>query len=239
MASGQDPAVRISHATLVRDHVPILADITADIPRGKITGFLGPSGAGKTSLIRAIVGRSRLTGGEITLFGLPAGHPKLRHACAYMTQGLSIYRDLKVEENFQYFARMGGHTEHDIEQALADVHLAPLRNRMVRTLSGGEQARVSLGIALLGYPDLLILDEPTVGVDPVLRKDLWRLFGTLAARGTTLIVSSHVMDEAEHCDALLLIRDGHLLAEGTPHTLMARTKTGRVEDAFLALVGED
>lgn len=229
-------ALHIAQATLVRKRAAILSDISADIPRGRITGLLGPSGAGKTSLMRACVGRSRLTSGTISIFGKPAGHKDLRSQCAYMTQGFSVYRDLRVEENFAYFARMGHSTKNDIEKALSDVHLTPFRNRMVRTLSGGEQARVSLGIALLGYPDLLILDEPTDGLDPLLRRDLWALFRTLAARGTTLIVSSHVMDEAEQCDTLLLIREGKLLAEGTPHSLMEHTHTDRVEDAFLALV---
>ena len=208
---------------------------------GTITGFIGPSGAGKTTLIRAIVGRQRILHGQVDVLGLPAGSAKLRPRVSYMTQEISVYTDLTVQENILYFARMMGlRGEAALEacrKALARVDMTSKTSVMVSSLSGGQRQRVSLAVALLGDAELLVLDEPTVGLDPVLREQLWRLFRSLASAGKTIIVSSHVMDEAERCDDLLLLRGGELVAHNTPKELCAQTGTKTVEQAFLQLAG--
>lgn len=218
-----------------------LKDISVELNEGKIIGCIGPSGAGKTTLIRTIVGRQKITSGSVSLFGVPAGSAKLRPRLSYMTQELSVYDDMTVQENIRYFAAMRGFSGRDARQqtddVIATVGLTNKQRNLVRNLSGGQKQRVSLAIALLGKPELMVLDEPTVGLDPVLRDQLWTLFHTLAKSGTTLLISSHVMDEAERCDDLLLIRDGKLLAHDSPAALRHKTGTVSVEQAFLHLVG--
>lgn len=216
----------------------ILQNIATDIPAGKIVGLLGPSGAGKTTFMRVLVGRQRITSGTVSVLGEPAGSAVLRGNIGYMTQAASVYPDLSVLENVRYFATMLGVDKADAMAVIEKVDLAKQTRQLVRTLSGGQKSRVSLAIALLGQPKLLVLDEPTVGVDPVLRQQLWQLFRDIADGGMSIIVSSHVMDEASRCDELLLIRDGALLAQGTPQELCTRTKTKTVEESFLKLVGE-
>lgn len=220
---------------------PALKDISLELERGTITGFIGPSGAGKTTLIRTIVGRQRIMRGTVHVLGLPAGSPSLRSQVGYMTQENSVYTDLSVHENVRYFARMlGYHGEQarvQAAEALSKVDMLDKTEVVVSDLSGGEKQRVSLAIALLGEPELLVLDEPTVGLDPVLRERLWQLFRRLAEAGRTIVVSSHVMDEAERCDDLVLIRDGQIVAHNTPAALRNRTDTKTVEQAFLKLAG--
>lgn len=217
-------------------HYKALKNINVDLPSGKIIGFIGPSGAGKTTLIRSIVGRQSITEGSIDIMGIPAGSAKLRQEIGYMPQAAAAYLDLTVRQNLRYFARMKNKTRGDAETTLREVRLTAQADQLVSTLSGGQKSRVSLAIALLGKPEILVLDEPTVGVDPVLRQQLWHLFRKLASEGSTLIVSSHVMDEASRCDYLILVRDGKLLASGTPEELKERTGKHSVEDSFLALV---
>jgi len=216
-----------------------LKRVSFELEPGTITGFIGPSGAGKTTLIRVIVGRQRIKHGKATVLGLPAGSRQLRPRLSYMTQEISVYTDLTVQENILYFARMmglrGKAALAACSRALSRVALDGQKGVMVESLSGGQKQRVSLAIALLGDPELLVLDEPTVGLDPVLREQLWKLFRALAQTGKTIIVSSHVMDEAERCDDLLLIRDGQMVAHGTPDELCERTSTKTVEQAFLKL----
>jgi len=231
-----DTSVSIRRLGVAAGRAPLLKDITVDIPAGKIVGLLGPSGAGKTTLMRAIVGRQRLTSGEVSVLGQPAGSARIRRRIGYMTQGLSVYTDLTVQENLRYFAAMLGVGRQEAGRVIAEVDLAAQSRQLVRTLSGGQKSRVSLAAALLGRPDLLVLDEPTVGVDPVLRQQLWHLFRELAGQGKTLIVSSHVMDEASRCDDLILIRQGSVLAHGAPQTLCRQTGARDVEGAFLKLV---
>jgi ABC-2 type transport system ATP-binding protein len=218
-----------------------LKRVTFSLQQGKITGCIGPSGAGKTTLIRAIVGRQRVTGGKVTVFGLEAGSSKLRPRVSYMTQEVSVYADLTVQQNVLYFARMfglkGKRALEACAEALRRVDMSDRIGVMVSSLSGGQKQRVSLAIALLGDPELIVLDEPTVGLDPVLREQLWQLFRELAEAGKTIVISSHVMDEAERCDDLLLIRNGQLVAHETPHRLCERTGTKSVEQAFLKLAG--
>ncbi len=218
-----------------------LDDVSVTLGGGKIIGFIGPSGAGKTTLIRAIVGRQRIAGGWVQVLGQSAGSAGLRSRISYMTQENSVYGDLTVLENLRYFAAMAGYAGKQsrelIARALEQVAMTDKAAVLVSNLSGGQKQRVSLAVALLGDPELLVLDEPTVGLDPVLREQLWALFRELAASGKTIIVSSHVMDEAERCDDLLLIRNGQLVAQGTPKQLCQRTQTPTVERAFLTLAG--
>jgi ABC-2 type transport system ATP-binding protein len=236
-------AIKIQNLSVtLPDGFQALVGIDVELEQGKIIGFIGPSGAGKTTLMRVIVGRKRATGGSIDIFGHPAGSAILRGQMSYMTQQTSVYTDLTVEENLRYFAAMfgvpAGEVTHTVESILHTVELTDKAGLMVGRLSGGQKQRTSLAIALVGNPKLMVLDEPTVGLDPVLREQLWALFRRLAENGTTLIVSSHVMDEAERCDDLLLIRDGQLLAHGSPAALRKQTHTESVEHCFLKLVGE-
>lgn len=239
----EESAVQIKNVSVVLGgYFHALKNITVDLPQGKIVGFIGPSGAGKTTLIRSIVGRQKISNGSILIDGLPAGSAKLRTQMSYMTQEVSVYSDLTVRENLKYFATMAGIKHRQLNSLVADllktVDMSSNTNQLVSKLSGGEKQRVSLAIALIGYPKLMVLDEPTVGLDPVLREQLWELFKGLTNRGTTLIISSHVMDEAERCDDLLLIRNGKLLAHGSPNKLCTQTGTESVEQSFLKLVGE-
>jgi ABC-2 type transport system ATP-binding protein len=230
------PAIRIEDLHVVRGGVPVLPGLCCQVAAGSVTGLLGPSGSGKSTLMRAIVGVQKVAGGTVEVLGRPAGSPPLRRRLGYMTQSPSVYGDLTVRENLLFFGRVVGQPEATVERALAEVSLGDHGQQLVSSLSGGERARVSLAAALLGSPELLVLDEPTVGLDPVLRRDLWELFHRLAERGATLLVSSHVMDEADRCDALLLLRDGRLLAQGTPTELRARTGEHDLDAAFLRLV---
>jgi ABC-2 type transport system ATP-binding protein len=233
-----EPAIRIEELRVVRGGRTVLPDFSCEVAAGSVTGLLGPSGSGKTTLIRAVVGVQRVAGGLVDVLDHPAGSAPLRSRIGYMTQAPSVYGDLTVHENLAFFARVLRITRDVIESTLTDVGLGDYGDRIVNNLSGGERARVSLATALLGAPDLLVLDEPTVGLDPVLRRDLWDLFRGLATRGTTLLVSSHVMDEADRCDTLLLIREGRLVAHATPDELRARTGTRDLDTAFLRLIEE-
>jgi len=213
----------------------VLPGVTLDIHPGTVTGLLGPSGSGKTTLLRSIVGVQIVAAGSVTVLGLAAGAPGLRRRVGYVTQEPSVYGDMSVRENLRYFARILGAPPSRIDEAIDEVDLRAQADQLARTLSGGERSRVSLATALLGRPELLVLDEPTVGLDPVLRRDLWTMFHQLAEAGRTLLVSSHVMDEAERCDELVLMREGLIVAAAPPGELLARTGAADLEDAFLAL----
>jgi ABC-2 type transport system ATP-binding protein len=229
-------AIVVEKLRVVRGDTVVLPELSCDVATGQVTGLLGPSGSGKTTLLRSIVGVQHVAAGTVTVLGAPAGSKELRSRVGYMTQAPSVYRDLTVRENLRFFARILGREREAVARAIADVSLESHADHVVARLSGGEQARVSLAAALLGSPELLVLDEPTVGLDPVLRRDLWSLFHRLTERGVTLLVSSHVMDEADRCDALLLLREGRVLARGTPAELRGRTGTTSLDDAFLALI---
>jgi ABC-2 type transport system ATP-binding protein len=229
-------AVAIDSLSVVRGHKTVLDQVSLNIPSGQIVGLLGPSGCGKSTLMRAVVGVQVTDGGSVTVDGLPAGCVELRSRVGYMTQAPSVYRDLTVAENLNYFAAMLGVTTSRVTEVITLVDLDSQRTKRAGELSGGQLSRVSLAVTLLAEPDLLVLDEPTVGLDPVLRKSLWELFASLAASGKTLLVSSHVMDEAEHCDTLILMREGKILSNSSVPDLLASTGAGNVEQAFLALV---
>jgi ABC-2 type transport system ATP-binding protein len=240
------PAVHADGLTVVRGPRTVLRGLAFDVPRGQITGLLGPSGCGKSTLMRSIVGTQAKVTGTLDVLGRPAGHPTLRTRIGYVTQAPSVYDDLTVRRNLDYFAailapgRAAADRRHsDVTQAITDVDLTTHADSLAGNLSGGQRSRVSLAVALLGTPELLVLDEPTVGLDPVLRRDLWNLFHDIAARrSATLLISSHVMDEAERCHRLLLMREGEILADDTPEALRTRTRSDTVEEAFLHLVDQ-
>ena len=221
---------------MVRSGKVVFAGLSLEVGAGTVTGLLGPSGSGKTTLMRAVVGVQRITGGSVRVLGEEAGSPALRAQIGYVTQAPSVYADLTVTENLRYFARLVSAPAARIPEVLRTVGLQDVGDRLVGRLSGGQRARVSLATALLNEPRLLVLDEPTVGLDPVLRRDLWATFHALADAGSTLLVSSHVMGEAALCDRLLLLRDGRLLAAETPAELLARTGVDDLDAAFLRLV---
>jgi ABC-2 type transport system ATP-binding protein len=219
-----------------RGRVQALRRVSFETRPGEVTGLLGPSGCGKTTLMRAVVGVQVVQSGSVEVLGLPAGDRRLRDRVGYVTQAPSVYDDLTVTENLRFFGRVLGVPRTEIDRCVEAVDLGPRRDQVVNRLSGGERSRVSLAVALLGSPELLVLDEPTVGLDPVLRRDLWAMFHRLADAGTAVLVSSHVMDEAERCDRLLLMREGELIAQDTLQALLDRTRTTDVENAFLSLV---
>jgi ABC-2 type transport system ATP-binding protein len=216
----------------------VLRSVSFAVPPGQVAGLLGPSGCGKTTLMRAIVGVQIVAGGSVTVLGEPAGSPQLRRRIGYATQSPSIYADLTVAENLRYFASILKAPAADVLRVIGEVDLVKHADKLVSQLSGGQRNRANLAVALLGSPELLVLDEPTVGLDPVLRDDLWALFHRLAAGGVTLLVSSHVMDEAARCERLLLMREGEVLADDTPDGLRGATGTADLEQAFLRLVRE-
>jgi ABC-2 type transport system ATP-binding protein len=221
---------------VVRGGRVALDGVSLTVRRGAVTGLLGPSGSGKSTLMRAVVGVQRVDSGQVTVLGRPAGAASLRRTVAYTTQAPSVYADLTVRENLRYFGRILGVGRRGIDEVIATVGLGAEADRVVAALSGGQRARASLASALLGSPEVLVLDEPTVGLDPVLRRDLWRTFGELAAGGVALLVSSHVMDEADRCDDLLLLREGRLLASGPLAEIRRRAGTDDLDEAFLRLI---
>jgi ABC-2 type transport system ATP-binding protein len=217
----------------------VLDGLGLTIEKGSVTGLLGPSGCGKSTLMRSLVGVQVLASGTVTIDGLEAGSKPLRSRIGYVTQAASVYDDLTVRENLTFFARVLGATGEAVDAAIDTVDLASHADQVVGRLSGGQRSRASLAVALLNNPDLLVLDEPTVGLDPVLRRDLWALFHRLADAGAAVFVSSHVMDEADRCDRLLLMREGRIIADDTPQHIQEKTGTDDIESAFLALVDED
>ncbi len=230
-------AVVARRLCVTRGGNPVLRDLDFEVAAGSVTGLLGPSGCGKTTLMRAVIGTQRITGGTVEVLDERAAAPALRHRVGYVSQAPSVYDDLTVRENLRFFARVLGVPRERVDACVATVALGDHADRVVARLSGGQRSRVSLAVALLGEPDLLVLDEPTVGLDPVLRVELWSTFHRLAEAGAAVLVSSHVMDEAARCDRLLLMREGTLLADDAPAALLRRTGAPDVEHAFLSLVG--
>lgn len=226
----------VENLRVVRGGRTAIDDVSVQIAKGTITGLLGPSGCGKTTLMRSIVGTQIVASGSVTVLGKPAGSAELRSRVGYVTQNPTIYDDLRVIDNVRYFTSLYGADAGAADEAVAAVGLTDHRTALCGNLSGGQRTRASLACALVSHPELLVLDEPTVGLDPVLRVDLWERFVELANTGTTLIVSSHVMDEADHCGDLLLMRDGRLLAHTTPSNLREDTGCTSLEQAFLSII---
>lgn len=231
-----DIAIDVEKLTVRRGSNTALQGFSCQVGRGIVTGLLGPSGSGKTTLIRAVVGVQRITAGSVTVLGRPAGSAELRRHTGYVTQSPSVYDDLTVAENVRYFAAVAGAPAGSADRAIDEAGLTAAADQLVRTLSGGQHSRASLACALVGDPELLVLDEPTVGQDPVLREDLWAAFHRRAEAGATVLVSSHVMDEANRCDRLLLIRNGGLLADETPSAVKQLAGTDDLDQAFLTLI---
>ncbi len=233
----QDAVLVAKKLSVVRQGVDALRAVSFTIPRGGITGLIGPSGSGKTTLMRTIMGAQVITSGAMQVLGVAAGSKVLRSKIGYVTQSPAVYDDLTTWQNLHYFARILGLGDDEVRRTIAEVDLTRQATQLVGSMSGGQRARVSLAVALLGAPDVLVLDEPTVGLDPVLRQSLWQLFKQLADSGRTLLISSHVMDEAEQCPDLLLLRDGRVLYYGSKGSLLSSTHTKTVEGAFLYLAG--
>jgi ABC-2 type transport system ATP-binding protein len=229
-------SIRAEKLRVEKDHKLILHDLDFTIEPGSITGLIGPSGSGKTTLMRTLVGVQVVTAGRATVLGLPVGSKQLRHKIGYVTQDAAVYTDLTVLQNMQYFSALTSASHSQIDKIIERVQLTGQRQQLVLSLSGGQRARVSLAIALLGNPQLLIMDEPTIGLDPLLREELWQLFTELAAEGRTLLISSHVMEEAEKCQSLLLLREGRLLWHDSRQKLLDHTHTQSVQEAFLNII---
>lgn len=228
-------ALEVRDLRVQRGGKVVLPGVSLQVPVGSVTGLLGPSGCGKTTLLRSIVGVQRIESGEVLVLGEPAGTPLQRRRVAYVTQAPSVYADLTLRENLRYFAQILGARVDRIEAVAETVGLTDHLASRVGSLSGGERSRASLAVALLGDPQLLILDEPTIGLDPVLRRELWQMFHRLAGEGATLIISSHVMDEAERCDHLVFMREGQIIASAPPDEIRRQTGKDDLEDAFIEL----
>lgn len=231
-----DTAIESSKLIVKKGKARILDELTFAVKKGTITGLIGPSGSGKTTLMRTIIGVQKSEGGELRVLGYNAGHKTLRSKIGYVTQSPAVYPDLTVAQNLRYFATLVRADGKNVDKVIEQVRLTNQKNQIAQSLSGGQIARVSLAVALLGRPELLVLDEPTVGLDPVLRNELWELFERLADDGRTLLISSHVMDEAERCDNLLLLRDGKLLWNDSKKELLVHSRQKSVGDAFVAMI---
>ena len=230
-------AVTATDLRVTRGRKEILHGLDLNLAPGTITGLLGPSGCGKTTLMRTIVGVQRYRG-QVEVLGHAPGAAAVRGRVGYVTQDQAVYTDLTARQNLRYFASLAGSRARDLDEVLDVVGLTALADRPVSTYSGGEAGRVSLACALVADPDLLVMDEPTVGLDPVTREELWTTFHALAERGATLLVSSHVMDEAFRCDQVLLMRQGRILATTTAKDLLASTGADTVDAAFLAVIAD-
>ncbi len=236
MQRTDEPSIAVDRLVVERGGRAVLHGVSAAVPAGSVTGLLGPSGCGKTTLMRAVVGVQLVRSGEVRVLGAPAGTRALRSRIGYVTQAPSVYADLTALQNARYFAAVEGASAADADAAVQRVGLGDARHQLVGDMSGGQRSRASLACALVGSPDVLVLDEPTVGLDPVIRDELWTFFHELADAGATLLVSSHVMDEADRCDRLLLMREGRLVADDTPHAICAATGAHDLEQAFLTLI---
>jgi ABC-2 type transport system ATP-binding protein len=229
-------AIEIDRLRIDRGGRTVIPNLSVSVEAGRVIGLLGPSGCGKSTLMRAIVGVQLVASGRIMVLGREAGTPSLRRDLGYVTQAPAVYGDLTVSENLRYFAAVSGAPPARVAEVLDQVDLRDSASRIVGSLSGGQRSRVLLATALVHRPRLLVLDEPTVGLDPILRERLWQSFRDLADSGVTLLVSSHSMEEAAECDDLLLMRDGRLLAVTTPYGLREQTGERDLAQAFLALV---
>ncbi len=239
--NNSNPVVSIQNVSKSYGKQQVLKNISLEISQGEIFGLLGPSGAGKTTVVKQLAGLEAPSQGENFIFGEKMPNLNLMKKIGYMAQSDALYAELSAKENLDFFAALyglkGKEKQQRMKEVMEIVSLNEHFNKLVSNFSGGMKRRLSLAISLLHKPKLLILDEPTVGIDPVLRKGIWTSFNTLKEEGTTIIVTTHVMDEAEKCDRLGMIRDGQLIAAGTPEDLRQQTSTANIEDAFLAYGG--
>jgi ABC-2 type transport system ATP-binding protein len=237
-ADAGTPAIRAVGLVKTFGSIRAVDDVTFDLAPGRIYGLLGPNGSGKTTLIRLLTGLAHATAGRAEVLGTPMPSRAALERIGYMTQSDGVYPALSVGENARFFASMYGVAgTAPIDDALGIVELADRRSSITGTLSGGQRRRLSLACAIVHRPPILFLDEPTVGVDPLLRVQFWTYFRALADGGATIVVSSHVMDEADRCDELLFVRAGKVIARGTGAQLRVRTGTTALEDAFLSFAG--
>jgi ABC-2 type transport system ATP-binding protein len=228
-------AIQVAGVTVEKLGKKILDNVSMELPGNKSIGLIGPSGSGKTTLIRTLVGSQIITKGTAKIFGEKVGSASLRSRIGYMSQKSAVYGDITVKENFEYFASICGSSEQQVAEIMESMRLNLHRDKMASSLSGGEATRLSLGIALLGNPEILFLDEPTVGLDPSLRIELWKIFASLRNQGKTILITSHMMDEAERCDILILMRNGKIIFQGNAEQLKAKTQSESIEHAFIKL----
>lgn len=219
----------------------VLQDITLDVQPAEIFGLLGPSGSGKTTLVKLIAGVDKSTSGTVSVNGVQMPRLDMLGKIGYMAQSDALYTELTAYENLSFFASLfglsGKEKKHRIEEVMELVNLTDSMKKLVSAYSGGMKRRLSLAIAMLHRPSVLILDEPTVGIDPVLRISIWDELRTMSDQGTTIILTTHVMDEADKCNRLGMIREGRLIAVGTPSELKENTHSTTIEEAFLAYGG--
>ncbi len=233
-----DIVISISNLNVIRGKIEVLANFDLEINKGSVTGLLGPSGCGKTTLMRSIVGLQIIKSGDVQVLGRKAGSLEVRERLGYMSQSPAVYSDISVLANLKYFASISNTSSTRVNEVLDLIELSSHKDSLTGNLSNGQKARVSLGIALLPDPEVLVLDEPTVGLDPLLRERLWSVFGNLSSEGCTLLVSSHVMAEAEHCNSLILMRDGEVIYHGSNEELLHKTEKNNTESAFITIVSE-
>lgn len=233
--------IRLDHVGKRFGDKTVLRDISLEVPQAEIFGLLGPSGSGKTTLVKMIAGIDETSAGEVYLFGQKMPRLDMMSRIGYMAQSDALYTELTAQENLEFFGALFGlkssRRKRRIREVMELVGLTDALKRPVRLYSGGMKRRLSLAVSLLHEPPVLILDEPTVGIDPVLRQSIWQELGSLSAAGTTIVVTTHVMDEAEKCHRLGMIRDGQLIAVGTPESLKRDTNAETIEQAFLRYGG--
>ena len=232
-------AIRTDKLTKRFGELTAVDSLDLTVKEGECYGLIGPNGSGKTTIIKMLTGLARPSSGSARVMGKEIPNKALMREIGYMPQETAVYIDNTVGENLRFFGQINGMVREKIEERMEElldfVDLADRRNSMVGTLSGGMKHRLSLACAMIHEPRMLFLDEPTVGVDPELRENFWNYFGIMVKKGITVVITTHYMDEACHCSRVGLMREGKLIADGSPGELLERTNTGSLEDAFLEL----
>ncbi|WP_203289347.1 ABC transporter ATP-binding protein [Metabacillus sp. cB07] len=237
-----EPAIVLQSVSKSFGKKEVIQDVTFKVDKGEIFGLLGPSGSGKTTIIKMIVGIEEPTNGEASVLGVRMPDLNMLKNIGFMAQSDALYSELTGKENVSFFASLSGlrgkNKKERIEYVLDLVNLAEHAGKRTGDYSGGMKRRLSLAIAMLNEPQVLVLDEPTVGIDPILRQSIWEELERIRQSGTAIVVTTHVMDEAEKCGRIGFVRDGKLIAAGTPEELKSEAKTATIEGAFLAYGGE-